>query len=182
MKHIMTLNELKTRSNTDDYDYGKKLARDENAPSIEQSKEFEDLVQKHNLINITTPLQRNRNTVRFILPTTGKLTYTDARSYVLYPNGVIRGETLADRFALANKNFTVKHQTVIDRLGVIRTSEDVAKMIDRVDAALKRSKDLDAKIDYVRRGGDPERWAAVKKLLRSSPKLKDMNDKTGLFN
>lgn len=182
MKHIMTLNELKIKQDDDDIEWGKKFIRDESAPSIEQSQEFQDLIQKYNLINITTPLQRSRNTVRFIMPTTGKLTYTDARSYVIYPSGVIRGETLEDRFAYANKNYKVKFQTVIDRLGVIKTSDDIKRLIKRVDLALERSRDLDSRVDYIKRGGDPERWASVKKMLRSSPKLKDMNDKTGLFN
>lgn len=163
-------------------DFGKRGIRDENAPSIEQSQEFKDLVIKHNLLNVTTPLQRSRNTVRFIMPTGGKISYTDARSYVLYPNGIIRSETLENRHAFANKNFKPKHQAIIERLGVIRTADDVRKMIDRVDKALTRSKELDRRSEYISKGGSPEEWNKLKKMLRDSPKLRDLNDKTGLFN
>jgi hypothetical protein len=187
MKHLKKMNEQQAQTDADIY--GIKFIRDTSAPSIEESKHFQDLVQKYDLKNITTPLQRKRNVVRFLSPSTSR--YSDARSYVLYPNGVIRTEILSSSTALKDSNYKINSQGVIDRLGIIKNDEDIKRMIDRIELTIIRSRKIDSteeerdiKRNYLFNNGnqiDEKEWKKIKNVILSKS-LNDLNKKIGLFN
>lgn len=105
---------------------------------IADSQAFKDLVKKHNLEVITSPIQDKHNTVMVKMPMRMKQSeHSDTtRVYVMYSNGYIRGESGGNWSSQKSYKGNKPSQYVIAKFEPIETEEDIVKMVNRLDKTL----------------------------------------------
>lgn len=142
---------------------------------IADSQAFKDLVKKHGLEVITSPVQDRHNTVMVKMPIRMKQSeHSDTeRVYVMYSNGYIRGESGGNWSSHKSYKGNKPSQYVIAKYDPIETEEDIIKMVNRLDQTLTQNFKLMQDYDAYKKSGKPYKDAPLSVLNLLSSKESD---------